>query len=253
MRFCFFNPLRFLSISGDSPRQYPVQSLALAISTLGILILGCQPYHAPSYPRRPSENIRKSLESVSFRNTFQNWGSYYTVRKGDTVYKIARQYDVAPFQIMKINKLSGPGNIEAGQSLFIPGNKIATGTTLVSARTPLRRAGGLSFSAPMQGARVVKNNEMIITASHEGSVYAAEDGLVAFSDTLRGYGSTIIIEHPGGLSTVYANLSKSYTAPHARVRRGQQIGEVSLAGNNNILRFQIRRGQHVLDPRNYLR
>lgn len=225
----------------------------MAISTLGMLILGCQPYHAPSYPHRPSANIRNSLEPVSFRNTFQNRGNYYSVRKGDTLYKIARQYDVSPSQIMRINKLSGPGNIEVGQSLFIPGSKTAVGTALVPARTPLRREGGVSFSAPMHGARVVKNNEMIITASHEGSVYAAEDGLVTFSDTLRGYGSTIIIEHPGGLSTVYANLFKSYAAPHARVRRGQRIGEVSLAENNNILRFQIRRGQRVLDPRNYLR
>jgi len=44
----------------------------------------------------------------------------YIVQKGDSVYKIAMKYGVAPCLIMKINNLPPDGKINVGQVLLIP-------------------------------------------------------------------------------------------------------------------------------------
>jgi len=223
----------------------PANGIIVVAGILGMLVWGCQPYRTtPSY-RLPSP---PALESVSFKDTLQKRGRYYTVQKGDTVYSIARRYNADPAQILKINKTTGSGAITPGQSLFIPGSGMSSGTILVPRRASSGRNRLLSFAMPMQGQRAVKNNEMVINASGDTIVSAAEEGLVTFNGTLRGYGSTVIIEHGQGLSTVYANLAKSYGALGRRVQKGERIGEVS-----NTLRFQIRRGTQVLDPRKYVR
>lgn len=252
--FCILHQ-SFDGATGSTPRapflrRQETGSIIGITLILGMLILGCQPYHTPSSYRMPSP---PAFESVSFKDTLQNRGHYYTVQKGDSVYTIARQYNADPHQIMRINKIDRSGMITAGQSLFIPGSGISSGVLPVPLRVPSGRSRSLSFSTPMEGPRRVKNNEMIIRASGDTVVSAAEGGLVTFNDTLRGYGSTVIIEHVQGLSTVYANLAKSYVAPHQRVQKGERIGEVSHAENNNTLRFQIRKGTHVLDPRNYVK
>jgi LysM repeat protein len=47
-------------------------------------------------------------------------GLYHTVEKGQTLYRIAKTYNVDINQLMRINKISDPTKIEIGQKLFIP-------------------------------------------------------------------------------------------------------------------------------------
>ncbi len=44
----------------------------------------------------------------------------YTVRSGDTLYLIARRYNVTVNQLIQINNISDPGNLQVGQQLLIP-------------------------------------------------------------------------------------------------------------------------------------
>lgn len=244
--------LRFLKKSFD---PQPAHRIFLTAGIGVLLIAGCEPYHDTSYYHPSSGNPPGTLQPVSFKDTLQKRGAYHTVQRGETIYKIARDYDTDVRQLIKINKLDASGYVEPGRMLFIPRPGLSTGTVPVPASTPVsaRNRGRLIFGEPMRGQKSVKNNEMAILAGADPTVYAAEDGYVSFCDTLRGYGSTVIIEHEQGLSTVYANLAKTYVTRRARVRKGERIGEVSLAANNNVLRFQIRRGKQVLDPLKYVR
>lgn len=48
-------------------------------------------------------------------------GVYHTVQKGQTLYQIARTYQVDPERISQINRVSDPTRLAIGDRLFIPG------------------------------------------------------------------------------------------------------------------------------------
>lgn len=48
-------------------------------------------------------------------------GVYHTVQKGQTVYQIARSYQVEPEYLIRINRISDPARLAIGERLFIPG------------------------------------------------------------------------------------------------------------------------------------
>jgi LysM repeat protein len=47
-------------------------------------------------------------------------GQLYTVKRGDTVYTIARHFGVKMQDIIDANKLNNPDNLKVGQQLIIP-------------------------------------------------------------------------------------------------------------------------------------
>jgi murein DD-endopeptidase MepM/ murein hydrolase activator NlpD len=76
---------------------------------------------------------------------------------------------------------------------------------------------------------------------HRGTDYAAKtgtpikasgDGKVIWRGTKGGYGKTIIIQHGGNITTLYAHMSKynSKVTSGSRVKQGQTIGYVGMTG-----------------------
>ncbi|MBU6282162.1 M23 family metallopeptidase [bacterium] len=86
------------------------------------------------------------------------------------------------------------------------------------------------------------------------AVHAAAGGVVIFTGQLRGYGNTVILEHPSGLTTVYAHLAAIGPATGARVRRGETIGTVGETGRTTgpNLHFEVRRNRIARDPLAFL-
>jgi len=62
-------------------------------------------------------------------------------------------------------------------------------------------------------------------------IKAAGDGKVVFRGTKGGYGKTVILQHGGNISTLYAHMSR-FAKPRngSRVRQGQVIGYVGATG-----------------------
>ncbi|NND64771.1 MAG: peptidoglycan DD-metalloendopeptidase family protein [Gammaproteobacteria bacterium] len=69
-------------------------------------------------------------------------------------------------------------------------------------------------------------------ASTGTRILAAGDGKIAFRGWKGGYGNTIIVEHGGNISTLYAHMSKfkSSVKNGSRVRQGDTIGYVGATG-----------------------
>ena len=61
-------------------------------------------------------------------------------------------------------------------------------------------------------------------------IHAADSGTVIYATWMSGYGNVIIIDHGGGISTLYAHQSSLAAGNGARVARGQVIGYVGLDG-----------------------
>lgn len=85
-------------------------------------------------------------------------------------------------------------------------------------------------------------------------VMAAKGGVVLEADWIAGYGQTVVIDHGGGLTTLYAHLSEFDVAAGQRVERGALVGAVGVTGNSTgpHLHFETREGNQPVDPRKYL-
>ncbi|KXG77296.1 Murein DD-endopeptidase MepM [Fervidicola ferrireducens] len=94
-----------------------------------------------------------------------------------------------------------------------------------------------------------------IGAPMGANVVAADDGEVIYAGYYGGYGNTIIVDHGGGISTLYAHLSKILVGEGQSVKRGERIGLVGSTGISTgpHLHFEVRKdGQHV-SPWNWVK
>lgn len=93
-----------------------------------------------------------------------------------------------------------------------------------------------------------------ITASTGTPIRAAAAGTVIWSGWRGGYGNAVIIDHGGGLSTVYAHASALIARQGQRVAQGQVIALVGSTGNSSgpHLHFEVRINGVAVDPLLYL-
>ncbi|BBI36109.1 murein hydrolase activator EnvC family protein [Cohnella abietis] len=86
-------------------------------------------------------------------------------------------------------------------------------------------------------------------------VYAAETGVVTIAQSWSGYGNCIIIDHGGGLWTLYGHLSSILVKKGETVKRGEKIGLVGSTGQStgNHLHFEVRKNSEPVNPAPYLK
>ncbi|MGI6488899.1 MAG: peptidoglycan DD-metalloendopeptidase family protein [Syntrophomonadaceae bacterium] len=96
---------------------------------------------------------------------------------------------------------------------------------------------------------------MDIGAGKGSKVVAADGGTVLKTGGMGGYGNTIIIDHGGGISTLYAHLSKISVSPGQKVERGGKIGEVGSTGwsTGPHLHFEVRESGNPVNPNKYIK
>ena len=121
-------------------------------------------------------------------------------------------------------------------------------------------AANPEFRWPARG-RIIQafkpgGNDGINIAVPEGtSVKAAESGVVAYAgNELKGYGNLILIRHPNGFVSAYANTSDIEVKRGETVKRGQIIAKSGQSGNvaSPQLHFELRKGTTPVDPTQYL-
>lgn len=91
-------------------------------------------------------------------------------------------------------------------------------------------------------------------ASYGTGIVAADSGKVIFSGWYGGYGNSVIIDHGGGLTTLYAHASRLNVREGQAVTKGQSIAAVGSTGLSTgpHLHFEVRRNGSPVDPMGFL-
>lgn len=93
-----------------------------------------------------------------------------------------------------------------------------------------------------------------IGADYGDSIWAAAGGVVIHSGWLGGYGKTVIIDHGGGLTSLYAHNSELMVSEGESVYQGQVIAYAGSTGYSTgpHLHFEVREYGEPVSPYNYL-
>ncbi|MBI5734115.1 MAG: M23 family metallopeptidase [Candidatus Kerfeldbacteria bacterium] len=196
-------------------------------------------------------------------------GLSYRVGRGDTIAKIAKKFGVASTTINQFNNLGD--KLTVGQTLIIPGAKpIYTPPAVIqpsSVNIPSLAQGAPATisNTKLQWPTVRRRLTQYFTWRHTGidiadsigtPIYAAEDGIVEVAGWNRaGYGLYIIIDHGGGLKTLYSHNSKLFVTVGDRVSRGQQIAAMGSTGRSTgpHVHFEVRIYGRRTNPLKYVR
>ena len=199
-------------------------------------------------------------------------GVRYTVGSGDTLESIARKYKSDAAEIASYNGLSSVDELVKGSTVIIPGGELAQApaakskTVAKAVSKPATRSGGSmgsvkstgntsdasvsgSFADPLPTGRLSQGihgwNGVDIAAPQGSPLYAAAAGTVIVSRSggwNGGYGNYVVIEHAGGVQTLYAHMSAASVSVGETVSRGQNIGTVGNTGQSTgyHLHFEVR-------------
>ena len=179
--------------------------------------------------------------------------STYSVKKGDTLYSIARNHKMALSDLLELNDIKDLNNytLQAGATL-----KVKILKTIYTDFDDLPES---SFIFPYRGSIVSKygtdennlaNRGINISGKAGDKVVASDYGIVEYSDNIRGFGKAIIIKHKNGYTTAYAHLSDTKVKAGDIVNKGDHIGNIGETGmiNKNQLYFKISYLGMPIDP-----
>lgn len=80
------------------------------------------------------------------------------------------------------------------------------------------------------------------------------DGHVSFAGWQGGYGKLVIVDHPGGVQTYYAHLSRYTVIPGQEVRMGEMIAFSGSTGRSQAphLHYEVRLNGSPVNPHKFL-
>jgi murein DD-endopeptidase MepM/ murein hydrolase activator NlpD len=149
-----------------------------------------------------------------------------------------------------------------GQSVLAPAPQVAQASLAakVPNKTPPR--SGSRFMKPVDGPIIsgygakpggLHNDGVNIKAPKGAPVRAAENGVVVYAGSMKGYGNMVLIRHADHWMTAYAHLDKILVARGATLNKGAAIGTVGNSGtvDQPQLHFEVRRGTSALNPEKY--
>jgi len=106
------------------------------------------------------------------------------------------------------------------------------------------------------GGRGGRHHDGLDILAPEGTeVLPAGEGTVSYAgDSLRGYGNAAVLDHGGGITTLYGHLREIRVLSGEVVSQGTVIGTVGRTGNatTSHLHFEIRVDGRSVDPAKYL-
>jgi len=175
----------------------------------------------------------------------------HTVVRGETLWRIARRTNIELEDLVRINRIADAKKIEAGQLLFVP----QTAQTNV---TPSAYEGR-DFAWPVEGKVIayfkdkadgVANKGIDIQAQPGQEIRASRSGRVVFIGKLPGYGTTIVLDHGDGFSTVYCGAQDIAVKVDDTIEQGLVLARAGgrARAEDGQIHFEIRQRHKPQNP-----
>ncbi|MDD5613758.1 MAG: peptidoglycan DD-metalloendopeptidase family protein [Candidatus Omnitrophica bacterium] len=175
----------------------------------------------------------------------------HKVRKGETLYKISKDYNVSMKDIIALNNIKDPSLIKEGQSISVPKVRSTAALSLPSG----------NFIWPLEG-KVVSffkddtskgpNKGIDIQALRPAPVVASRGGQICYAgEDIKGYGKVVMIDHNDGYYSLYAYNKAILVSKGTTVKQGEKIALLDEV--KPVLHFEIRKENKPIDPLQFLK
>ena len=224
----------------------------------GVFCLGCLPGNIL---------LRHKQKEPDYLRASTPWGAkipgvYHTVKRGETLWRIAKTYGINLQTLAELNNIDNLSRIKSGQKIFIPGASHTKKVAVFAKKSPpaapkiIKEKRG--FIWPVRG-KVVSKFGVINGLRYEGieiaaplgtPVKASRDGKVVYEGRLKGYGNLVIIKHKNYFNTIYAYNQTNLVSLGRKVKKGETIASVGNTGRSSDprLHFQIRKKNQARNP-----
>lgn len=188
---------------------------------------------------------------------------HYIVQPGDNIDSIAFAHETTPEELLRANPWANASKLPPGTRLGLPRESLAG--TQSSGYADLESAGSetrtraADYIWPLRRYEVSSrygrrwgrfHRGIDLRAARGAQVLAVADGKVKFSARSKAYGNKIVVDHGGGIETVYAHNLRNLVERGQWVEQGEVIAYVGRSGNATgyHLHFEFRRNGRALNP-----
>lgn len=190
----------------------------------------------------------------------------HSVKKNETIEKIANDYNQSVNAIAKINNLSFPYQLEEAQTIKIrvPKDFSEPSRMDIKAKEKEEAKKAYVYLLPVKGKIISKfgekteygNNKGINISAKEGTkVIASASGKIIYADYDGTFGNLVLIKLDNkNIVFSYAHLFNLIVSKGYKVNQGDVIGYVGNTGKvkQSQLYFSIREGKNALDPLKFI-
>lgn len=233
----------------------------------------------PSADIENAAALSASKTSETKPNVSSKSATSYIVQKGDTLYGIARKYNIKLNELLSLNNLDNSSTIKIGQKILVPAGSsssastVASGTGTNSTKTQVpakteknpssagssgTKTNSASTAVSSQGVSwplsnpVVKNiigkvSGVQLTGKDNESVVAVREGTVMYTGVYRGFGEVIFVQSKTGLIYSYSGLNKVSVKKGDYVVFGAEIGKTG-RGNDSSIKFMVFQNGMPINP-----
>lgn len=196
------------------------------------------------------------------------------VKKGDTLYSIAKKNNITVKKLMHNNSIKDPQSVKSGQELVLPFAALKNEEDAVAqqgynetfntaSRGTDKGLAAPDFIWPLQGKISSKfgarrsgfHHGLDIANSLGTEIMAISGGQVIKAGWLSGiYGYGVKIDHGNGYSSLYAHAQELFVSEGDQVEQGEVIAGVGNTGRSTgpHLHLEIRVNDIAKDPLSFL-
>lgn len=159
----------------------------------------------------------------------------------DSIDKLQKQADALVAQIQAASSSSSNSKYTGGTMTWPLPNYYSVTSQFGNRLHPVLKVYKMHTGIDIAGAGCNGKN-----------VVAAADGTVITAGWISGYGNTVVIDHGGGITTLYAHSQKILVKKGQKVKRGEKIMLVGMTGyaTGPHLHFEVRENGKYVNPLN---
>ncbi len=219
------------------------------------VLTGCQRL-TKNPPVRPIEatvlSNNYSLDTAPLR--------YHIVSKGETLWRICKNYGVSVSEVIKLNHIEDPNSIKVGQKIYLPTQPYVNNSILQVSRSRYYGKSEDFFHWPVRGKIVLFYgqcregwvNKGIEIKTKDKFARAPKSGKIVFCGKhLKGYGSTVMIDHGNGFISVISANADILKGLGDFVKQGDPI--LRLKSQKSVVHFEIRKNTKPVNPLKFLK